>query len=91
MLIFKNLNSETKRWLPLKAGSTTDETVTETHSPKAGIRSFQSVKQGIFMESSILGLSFFQKIWLPKDKPVIKKFETLPCKPASSTTTLSTN
>ena len=62
MLIFKNVNGDTKRGLPLKSGSRTDETVTETHSPKAGIRLFQSVKQGIFMESSSPDLPFFEKI-----------------------------
>jgi hypothetical protein len=61
MLIFKNVNGETKRWLPLKARSKSDETAIETHSPKAGIRSFQRVKQGIFKESSIPDLPFFEK------------------------------
>jgi hypothetical protein len=62
MLIFKNANGETKRRLPLKARSKSDETAIETHSPKAGIRSFQRVKQGIFKESSIPNRPFFEKI-----------------------------
>lgn len=62
MLIFMDVNGDTKRGLPLKSGSRTVETAIETHSPKAGIRLFQSVKQGIFKESSIQNLPFFKKI-----------------------------
>jgi hypothetical protein len=62
MLIFKDVNGDTKRGLPLKSGSRTVETAIETHSPKAGIRLFQSVKQGIFMECSIPNRPFFEKI-----------------------------
>jgi len=67
MLIFLNLKGNAKRWLPLKARSTTEKTALESDSPKAGIRSFQSVKQGIFMESFIAQLPFFEKFKLAGD------------------------